>query len=102
MRERKRPVWLLFAAVFSVTGIAWMINAFTPYRPQYIASFFLLFFTAVFSLVRFFLVRTRVALLVSLGCTGFLLLRYLHLREPVYVVLLLASLVSLELALVKR
>ncbi len=92
---------LLVAAVAGLSTIAWLTNTYVPNGYTIGAFFFVLFLTAAtlaFSLTD----SKRRASLVAGGVVGFMLLRLLELREPIYLVLLLASLLSLEVYLRKR
>ncbi len=76
--------------------MAWFVNTYPPDSILRIASFFLLFFLTTLLISIFFLKNVRQGLFVSLGLTVFFLLRMLNLREPLYPLLLLAALISLE------
>lgn len=86
----------------SFSALAWLVNT---YPPQYLVHriiFFFVVFLSVFFLFFYLLKRLRWALLIGFGVATFLWLRLMNLREPFYVVLLLASLVSLEVFFRKR
>lgn len=102
MRRKNRNPLYLIVGVFGVSTLAWFINAYPPDKPFRIVIFLgLIGFSSTF-LSLFLFKNVRRAILLSSGLTVFLLLRYLGLREPLYLILLLASLVSLELSLRKR
>lgn len=78
------------------------MNAFPPDSLSRILEFFLIILATSFVLSVFLLNNVRRALLISFGLIILLTLRALGLRDPLYPILLLASLVSLELLLNKR
>lgn len=102
MRSRSRNPWWLIGGIFGVSLLGWFTNSFDPNGRLILLGFFSLIFstTVVFGL--FLLNNVRRSMLLGLGFTTFLLLRYLHLHHPLYLVLLLASLISLELYFQKR
>lgn len=101
MRTKPRNPWWLVLGISGISLVAWFVNAYLPDTALRIAYFFIIFFATSFFLSQFLLNNMRRAVLVSLGLSIFLLLRLLGLREPLYGVLLLSSLISLGL-LIKR
>lgn len=103
MRQHSsRNLWWVLLGVIGISAVAWLVNTYPPGQTIHFIIFFLIIFFSSFFLSLFLLNNVRRALLVSLGIALFLLLRYLNLRESYYVVLLIASLGSLEIALRKR
>jgi len=104
MRHEKRPrsIWWLVLGLTSFSGFAWFVNSYEPNSWQLFTIFFLLVFVASFWTFLYLFNNVRRSVLLSLGVTTYLLLRLANLREPLYLVLLLASLTSLELLLSKR
>ena len=86
--------------LIGVSGTAWLINTYAPGQPVHLVVFFVAVFVSCFFL--FLLNNVRRSTLVSLGVVLYLILRYLNLRQSYYIVLLIASLASLEIALRKR
>jgi len=103
MRQRHpRNLWWLLLGLISISGAAWFVNTYPPVSWQLIAVFFIFLFVSSLCIFLYLLNNVRHALLVSLGVILFLILRYLNLRQSYYIVLLVASLASLEIALRKR
>ncbi len=99
--KKERNVASLLVAVTGLSAIGWLTHSFPPDTNKVI-GLFLLIFLSVFSFI-FFLTRSpRRALLAGIGVIIFFFLRLIELREPVYVILLAASLISLEVYLDKR
>ncbi len=94
--KERNPWWLIFG-ISGISILAWFVNTYPPDTIAQIATALLLFFTMISSLSYFLLNNVRRALLLSLGLSVFILLRILQLREPIYPVLLLTSVLSLEL-----
>lgn len=90
--------WILIAIVF-LSILAAYVNSFSPNSILLLVIFFLLVGAMTFFTSLFFLNNVRRAGLLSLGFSLLLILRYLNLREPIYLILLSASLLSLELLL---
>lgn len=88
--------------IAAVSTLAWFVNAYTPDSWQRIAIFFVLIAIILSSLLILLLNNVRRILLVTGGVLILLLLRLLGLREIIYPLLLIASLLSLELMLRKR
>jgi len=88
--------------LIGVSGTAWLINTYAPGQPVHLVVFFVAVFVSCFFLFLFLLNNVRRSTLVSLGVVLYLILRYLNLRQSYYIVLLIASLASLEIALRKR
>lgn len=86
----------------SFSALAWLVNTYPPQQLAHRIIFFLIVFLSVFFLFFYLLKRLRWALLISTGIATFLWLRLMNLHEPLYVVLLIASLVSLEVFFRKR
>lgn len=100
--RRQRKAWWLVLGITGTGGLGWFMNTFSPSSRLTICAFFALFFAASSFLGLYALNNVRRAILLGLGVSAFLLLRYLQLRHPLYVVLLVASLISLEVFFQKR
>jgi len=101
-REPQRNITWLLVGISGISGLAWLTNTQNPANPIFLLLFFVILFFTAYSLTFFITNIVRRSLLVSGGVLVFFLLRYLGLREPLYIVLLVASLVSLELSSQKR
>lgn len=104
MKYEKRPrsVWWLVLGITSFSVFAWFINSFEPISASKLVIFFVLICISSFWTLLYLLNNVRRSVLLSLGVTTYLLLRFFNLRESLYGILLLAFLASLELLLAKR
>lgn len=99
-QTERNAAWLL-AGISGISLLAWLINSYAPTLWSMIVFFLLMFFTTI-PLLFFLLNNFRRSFLIAGGVTGYVMLRMIGLREPLYLILLAASLVSLELYLNKR
>lgn len=102
MHRPHRSVWWLVIGVSGTSALAWFANTYTPDSWQIIAMFFALITLTLASLLFYFSNNVRHVLLITAGLLIILLLRLLGLREIIYPLLLVASLLSIELMLRKR
>lgn len=97
-----RSIWWLIIGISGVSALAWFANTYTPDSWQTIVIFFTLITIITGSLLLYFVNKIRHILLITGGLLILLGLRFLGLREIIYPLLLIASLISLELMLQKR
>ena len=102
MVKKPRNVWWLVVGISGLSLLGWFINTFGPNSFFVTLMFFLIIFFTNICFSLFILNNVRRAILLSLGVILFFFLRLLNLREPFYIILLLASIVSLELYLRKQ
>lgn len=102
LKLRSRNILWLFVAIVFVSLLAWFTNSFSPQTNTVIIIFFLILAGGVFSLFMYLLKNTRRSFFITVAFLVFLLLRYLHLREYLYILLLVATIISLELVYRKR
>lgn len=104
MRDRPNPrnIWWLIVAICGICVLAWFVNTYPPHSWQLFIVFFTLVFITSLFLLLYLINNVRRSILLSSGLSIFLLLRLLNLRELIYPLLLVASLLSLELLLTKR
>lgn len=102
MHRSHRSIWWLIIGISGVSALAWFANTYTPDSWQRITLFFALITIISTSLLLYFLNNVRHIFLITGGMLILLLLRLLGLREIIYPLLLIASLLSLELMLRKR
>lgn len=95
--QNTRQAWWLLAGIAGISAIGFLIHTFPPTGIAQIIAFFLLVALTLYFTLRFVVANNRWAILASLGISIFLILRMLQLREPLYLILLAAVLVSLEL-----
>lgn len=100
-KQTERNITWLLAGICIVSLLAWITNTYPP-APWSILILFILLFAATSSLVLFLLNNVRRAMLIGAGISGIFFLRLIELREPLYIILLVACLVSLELYLKKQ
>lgn len=67
-----------------------------------ISLFYILLFLGLFGLCSFIFNNTRHGILIATATTLYFLLRFLHLRSPFYLILILLTFAVLELYLRKR
>ncbi|MFZ5845364.1 MAG: hypothetical protein ACOY0S_02740 [Patescibacteria group bacterium] len=101
MRRKRKIGWLVLGLV-GLVGLVGLINFYPPSSWLLISIFFLTVLLSSFFLSLYLLHNVRRAILLSCGLTVFFLLRLFGLRQPLYLILLAASLVSLELLFYKR
>lgn len=102
MHKKQRNILWLIIGISGISGMGWFTNTYTPDSIQRLWIFYVLFFASGFFLLLYLLNNIRRAILCAAGITIFLLLRSLNLREPWYLLLLVASLISLEVFFQKR
>ncbi len=102
MHRPHRSIWLLIVGISGISGLAWFANTYTPDSWQMIVILFTFIATIITSTLLYFLNNVRHILLITGGLLILLFLRLLGLREIIYPLLLIASLISLELLLRKR
>lgn len=88
--------------VTAVSTLAWFVNSYAPDSWQRIAIFFSLMTVIIASFLLSILNNVRHVTLITLGVMIILVLRILGLREIIYPLLLVATLLSIELMLRKR
>jgi hypothetical protein len=101
-KEPQRNIAWLLVGISGISSLAWLTNTQNPANPIFLLLFFSILFFTVYSIAFFITYIVRRSLLISGGVFLFFFLRYLGLREPLYIVLLAASLISLELSSQKR
>ncbi len=102
IEHKPRNIWWLFLAIVGISSLGWFINTFSPNSWQFVVIFLLIFFVTSFWTLLYCFNNVRRAFFVSIGFTIIMALRYLQLREPQYIMLLIATLLSLELYFQKR
>ncbi|MBU1473102.1 hypothetical protein KKB64_04965 [Patescibacteria group bacterium] len=97
MRHKKRDFWWLMLGIINLTGFVSFVNFIAPGKTIYLVIFFVLIFLSTVFLSFYVLNNVRRGLLIACGVVVFLFLRLWGLYEPMYLGLLIASLLSLEL-----
>lgn len=92
----------LIFGIFGLAGLAVFAAKFAPISFQIIALFLLIFFLSVLCIAHYLINNVRRSIFISAGFTILLALRAVNLRDPLYIMLLLACLISLELLFRKR
>lgn len=95
--QNTRRAWWLIAGIAGASSIGFLIHTFPPTGIPQIIAFFALTLVTLYFILRFIVANNRWAILASAGISIFLILRMFQLREPLYLILLAAALVSLEL-----
>ncbi|MEK7544168.1 MAG: hypothetical protein AAB557_04820 [Patescibacteria group bacterium] len=102
MFQPYRSVWWLFVGISGISALAWFINVHAPDSWQVMLLFFILITAIIISLLLYFIDAARHIFLITGGLLILLTLRFFGLREIIYPILLIASLLSVELLLRKR
>lgn len=95
-QKKQRNPFMLFTGLTGLIGLSAYVNIVPPDSFMSLTGFFLLFIIAVTALLFYVMQHMRHAMLISAGMTIYLILRLLGLRQPLYAVLLLASIIALE------
>ncbi|MDP1721994.1 MAG: hypothetical protein Q8L37_02185 [Candidatus Gottesmanbacteria bacterium] len=101
LRSHHSVRWL-FVCISGISALAWFTNSYTPDSWQAVITIFIIITIIITSFLLYFLNTVRHILLITAGILILLILRYWGLREIIYPMLLIASLLSLELMLRKR
>jgi hypothetical protein len=96
-KRHKFNYYWLFKSVILIIIFGWFVNFFTPYSFLYKSIFFILIFLIVYAFCYFLLNNVRRCILCGLGAVIYLLLRLLGLRESIYPILLIISLISIDM-----
>lgn len=103
MRAKKeRRIFWLFAGFLSVSFLGFITRTYLPESAWMVLLFLAVVALAVFSFTYYMTVSARVSILAASGIAVWLFLRYSGLREPIFPLLLLASLVSIDLYFRKK
>lgn len=111
MARRKTLIPTIFLAVLAWAGAGYLIYKTSPNAPLPISSpfpipsvsvFFLLLFLACFLSFALVFNNTRRGFLVSVGLTALATLRLFHLFHPLYIILIIALLITTEIYFLKR
>lgn len=97
----RRPIFLFFGFI-GISVIGWLINTVRPTNISVIILFLFLIFFTTLPLFYFLLNNVRRSVLISTGIAIFLILRYVQLREPYYVLLLVLLLLSFEFFYIRK
>lgn len=95
-KGKEYHIGYLLTTVICVSIIGWFINTFPPLSFLYISVFLLLLGVSVFSFAYFFLQNKRRASLIAFSVVLLCILRMLNLRHPLYLILLFASVLSID------
>src|SRR3989344_9441651 len=93
---KERNPLLLFLGITGIIGLSAYVNIVTPDSLFAIVGFFLLLGASLGLLGLYAFRRKRHAILLAVGMTLYLALRYLGLKHPLYAILLTASVIALE------
>ena len=89
--------WLL-AGIFGLSLMSWFLTTQAPEQGSTVAFGIFLIIATLFCFLQFFLNNVRRSIIVCFGGATFLILRALKLNDPLYFILLLLFLVSIELS----
>src|SRR3989344_542970 len=110
MRRKKKNVWLLTLSILSLSSFIYFINSFSPssnlpianYQVPIIPAFFLVFFIFLFFLSSYLLGNLRRSIMIGVLICIYFILRLFDLNNSLYVLLLIALFISLELFFKKK
>lgn len=110
MRRKKRLIPTLILAIIGWGGLGYLIYKTSPKESLSIfpiamptlVVFFLLLFLAVFITTSLLLNNSRRGFLIALGLVTLVLLRFFKLFHPLYIVFILALLVTMEIYALKK
>ena len=111
MRKRKNLIPTLLLAILFWGGLGCLVYKVSPHTPlplglpipiPSLPLFFLLLFLAFFLSFALLFNNTRRGFLLATGLTALVLLRFFNLLHPLYIVLVIALLVTLELYFLKK
>jgi hypothetical protein len=99
--RKRNPLYLFLSFIFAC-GFGWFINAVSPdtFLMQCLFYVWVGLITLFFSL--FVFANNRQALLITFSTMLYFFLRFLNLRHPFYLVLLVICLISIDLLLAKQ
>lgn len=97
-KRQSRNINWIFGALVGFCTFAWFAHTYAPTEPVHFIPFFILLFCSTVSLLLYLTNNVRRSILISIGFVIFLLLRLVGLRDVLYALLLLASLVAIEFA----
>ncbi len=95
------PTWIVLA-IAAISGIGVITNTYDPQNTFALGMFFLCIFMLIFSILSLILNNTKRPFLWSTLLTTLLFVRSLKLFDLIYIILLLAIALSLELYWRKR
>ena len=98
-RTRILRINFLLAGIAELSLLAWIFNTIPPKEGSVILLTIILIWMILFCFLAAFIKNVRRCLLWSSGVGIFLILRAAKLHDPLYLILLIALLASLELAL---
>jgi len=103
--DRHKPArnpYLLISGVSGYILLAGFVNVFPPDNAWKISLFIIIFSVSSGLIVQYLFRTMQQSLLLGTGLALFLILRIFGLRSPIYAVLLLVCILSLELTLRKQ
>lgn len=92
----RNTAWLI-VGIATLCAVGWLVNTTPPDSTFSVWMLFILITVAVYTISMFIFNRRRHAELITVGVVVLLLLRFIHLRHPLYIILLAAALLSIEL-----
>lgn len=104
MRRKKRPLWILILTLLSFAGLFYLVISYDPAQKYLILNtqysillfFFVLLFLLSSSITAYVFNNLRRGILVGLFTTSYFLLRFLHLTQISFLILLIAFFIALE------
>jgi len=100
--HKERNINYLIGSIVGLCGLAWFVNGVSPESIVMQVAFYAILSIVTFSLGIYIFTSIKEAFLVSIGSVICLFLRSLNLRHPIYVILLVAVLCSINVYYNKR
>jgi hypothetical protein len=102
MHRRNWNFWWLLTGFGFISALGWLINNIAPNTIYIVGMFLILILGTITSYTLFFTNNVRRSIYLGLFTVIVLALRYLNLRDFLYIVLLLTIFVTLELYFQKK
>lgn len=94
-KANRNPIYLFFG-ISGCIALSAYVNAFSPDSPLLLFGFFSLLTISFGFIGAYSFIRAHHAILLSIGVSLYLFLRFLGLRQPIYIILLVASIIAIE------
>lgn len=94
--HKERNINYLIFSIVGSSGLAWFINAVSPDIVWMQCAFYVILGIIMFCIGMFIFASKKESFLLSVGSIVYFFLRSLNLRHPIYLVLLIAVLVSVR------
>ena len=97
----ERFPWL-FGSIIGISLLSWFLNMYAPQQGSTIFIGIFLIIATLFCLLQFLIYNVRHVSIICIGGAAYLFLHAIKLADPLYVILLILFLISLELSIRNR